>query len=560
VTVLKPTDHPYHQPVNTTFSYSDGRSVLQERLAFSMVTRSRNSCVGFALWGLLLLLSVVPSSRAHAATFGVIVTTNHGCGPNAVFQDGEGTAFDFSVARDSLVTLHLQRPDITLELLNNFSARAGFVYRVSGVAGVPFGPRTVTVFATAGSDTGQASCSYSVVPKAQDSSIAVTLSTDRGCGTSAVYQSGETVNISYSTNRNAFVVLKLVGPNGTQTLKDNVVATAGQTYTVPVTAGAGGSYQIILDAGADGRTGHAECGYRVDSATIALTLSTNRGCGDNALFHTGEPVNISFATDRTAFVVLKLVGPGGTQTLKNNDVANAGQTYPVTVTAGAAGSYQLILDAVADGRSGHIECAFRVEAASQIGVTLTTNKGCGTDAVFRTGDAVNITYSTDQNAFVVLKLVGPNGTQTLKNNDVANAGQSYPVTVTAGAPGNYQLILDAGAEGRTGHIECAFRVDSAAQQIGVNVVTNKGCGTDAVFHPFEAMFFDFAVSQPSLVRFQIEMIGGGTQVLLNNFVAQPGVLYRLHTAFSAVGNFRVRVNAAANSATGEDTCELFVRN
>jgi len=90
-------------------------------------------------------------------------------------------------------------------------------------------------------------------------------------------------------------------------------------------------------------------------------------------------------------------------------------------------------------------------------VTLTTNRGCG--AAFRAGDAINITFSTDRTAFVVLKLVGPNGTQLLLDNFVANGGQSYPITVTAGATGSYTLILDAGVEGRSGHTECTLTVN-----------------------------------------------------------------------------------------------------
>jgi hypothetical protein len=495
--------------------------------------------------------------RVDVASIGVTLTTDRGCGDDVVFHSGEPVNINYSVDRNSFVLLKLVGPNGTQTLKDNVAANAGQSYPVSLTAG-RLGNYQLVLDAGADGRTSHIECNFRVEQATQ---IGVTLTTNQGCGSNAVFRSGDSVNITYSTDRNAFVLLKLVGPNGTQTLKENVVANAGQSYPVTVTAGAVGNYTLVMDAGADGLSGHIECAFSVGQATqIGVALTTNQGCGSNAVFRSGDSVNITYSTDRNAFVLLKLVGPNGTQTLKDNVAANAGQSYAVSLTAGAVGNYTLVMDAGADRLSGHIECAFRVEQATQIGVTLTTNQGCGSDAVFRSGDPVNFTFSTDRTAFVVLKLMGPNGTQTLRENIVANAGQTYPGTVTAGAVGNYTLVMDAGADGKSAHIECTFRVDAAVAQIGVDVATNKGCGADAVFQPFEAMYFDFRVSQSSLVRFQVEMIGGGTQVLLDNFVAQPGYIYRLHTAFAVQGNFRVRVRAAADSASGEDTCEFAVRN
>jgi hypothetical protein len=428
-----------------------------------MIAKSR-SCAFLALWSLVMMVSgaATGTARAHDIPIHVSLTTNRGCGETAVFRVGDATDYIFSVDRDSTVTLRLQRPDGVIDLLAGVAAQANVVYHVTGVAGSVLGLRTVTVFATAPGASGQAVCTYTVVAIGENRNIGVTLTTNKGCGAESRFRSGETINITFSVDRTSFVVLKLVGPNGTQLLKDNFVATAGVLYPVTVTAGAAGNYTLILDAGAEGRTGHIECAFRVEDRVIAVTLTTDRGCGESAVYRTGDTVTITYSTDRDALVVLKLVGPSGTQLLKDNAVALAGVLNTVTVTAGPAGDYQLILDAAGEGRSGHIECGFRVEAGEsrQISVSLTTDKGCGTSAVYRTGDTINITFSTSRDAFVVLKLVGPDGTQLLKDNFVAAAGQTYPVTVTAGAAGGYTLILDAGAEGRTGHIECAFRVDA----------------------------------------------------------------------------------------------------
>ena len=118
-------------------------------------------------------------------------------------------------------------------------------------------------------------------------SLTASLATDRGCGSTALYNLGESNRILFSVSQNASVTLRLQRPDGTvSTFLANQPLLGGVTYAINGVIGNPlGQRLLTLDAVAGTQRAHAECTYTARAVTQALvvTLQTNRGCGGTAL-------------------------------------------------------------------------------------------------------------------------------------------------------------------------------------------------------------------------------------------------------------------------------------
>jgi hypothetical protein len=284
------------------------------------------------------------------------------------------------------------------------------------------------------------------------------------------------------------------------------------------------------------------------------------------VFRVGEATAFDFSVSRDSFVDLRLQRPDlPVQHLLENFPAQAGVVYRVWGVAGTPlGERTLTIEAVRGDLSGDATCMYRVAAMvpddGEIDVDLTTNKGCGQNAIFRTGDAIAFDFSVSHDSRVDLVLDGPAGRQIILDDFLARAGVTYRVIGTAGLEGDRTLILDAVAGSRRGHAECEYRVEArdTPGDISIHLRTNKGCGDEAVFRLAEPLFFEFSVARSSFVRFTIEGPGGGQQVLLEDFPAHAGVIYRIHTNLLRTGDFRILLDARIGSAMGHAECSLRV--
>jgi hypothetical protein len=189
----------------------------------------------------------VPPNPPPSGPLTAELTTNKGCGPTALFAQGEPTAFNYRVSKDALVTLRLQRPDGTMStLLFNQAVPGGIVRTLNGVIGPPNGQRLLILDAVAGTETAHAECAYTA--QGTPGPATLTLSVDRGCGAS--YRLGEQVRFFYGSSVTTQVTLMLQYPDGTaRPLVQNQSVLAGVTYSIVGVAGAPlGSRTLTLTA------------------------------------------------------------------------------------------------------------------------------------------------------------------------------------------------------------------------------------------------------------------------------------------------------------------------
>src|SRR5207247_9166591 len=98
-----------------------------------------------------------------------------------------------------------------------------------------------------------------------------------------------------------------------------------------------------------------------------------------------------------------------------NQLIPGGAPQSITSFIGTyTGTRTLILDATTGAETAHAECTYTVPGnANPLTVTLTTNKGCGAGALFNIGEPDTFSYSASKNAFVTLRLLRPDGTQSV---------------------------------------------------------------------------------------------------------------------------------------------------
>src|SRR5438093_1505345 len=150
-------------------------------------------------------------------------------------------------------------------------------------------------------------------------SLTASLATDRGCGSTALYNLGESNRILFSVSQNASVTLRLQRPDGTvSTFLANQPLLGGATYAINGVIGNPlGQRLLPLDAVAGTQTAHEECTYTAQAVVSPLTvnLTTNRGCGAGAVFNIGEPITFSFSASQNAQLTLRLQRPDGTMSV-----------------------------------------------------------------------------------------------------------------------------------------------------------------------------------------------------------------------------------------------------
>jgi hypothetical protein len=183
-------------------------------------------------------------------------------------------------------------------------------------------------------------------------------------------------------------------------------------------------------------------------------------------------------------------------------------------------------------------------------LALSTNKGCGETAVFQLGEAVRITFGSNQTVAAQLRLDRPDGTTTLLFNGTLQGGVTRFIDGTAGgAEGTRTLTLTSGAN----VVTCAYRVGAptaATQEARVPGILD--------FHGTQE-----ALTVPSTVRagedFQVTIttFGGGcerageTSVVLTNTEANLFVY-----DFTAATTPDVRCTTILNQFTHTVTVRL----
>src|SRR5436190_1084122 len=92
-------------------------------------------------------------------------------------------------------------------------------------------------------------------------SLTASLATDRGCGSTALYNLGESNTFNFSASVSAQVTLRLLRPDGTTSvLLANQPVQGGVTQTLQgIIGNPPGQRVLILDAVAGTQTAHEEC-------------------------------------------------------------------------------------------------------------------------------------------------------------------------------------------------------------------------------------------------------------------------------------------------------------
>src|SRR5205809_2768593 len=173
-----------------------------------------SSGVRLALVSLFLLLGASSVAIAQNNPLTVSLTTDRGCGASAVYNIGEPNQFLFSVSKIAAVTLTLTLPDGTVRPVRvNMAAVNGVTYSIPGIIGNPPGQRLLTIDAVSGTETAHAQCTYTAGGVVTNP-LTVSLTTNRGCGPTAVFNPGEVIVDSFSASKAARVTLQFRRPDG----------------------------------------------------------------------------------------------------------------------------------------------------------------------------------------------------------------------------------------------------------------------------------------------------------------------------------------------------------
>jgi hypothetical protein len=296
----------------------------------------------------------------------VHLSTDRGCGEQAVYQRMDPLTITWSVEEDARVRLVVQRPTGELVIRDGFDAKANQVYSEVGNAGSVTGPRVIQLSAESGDRKGYLECSFNVVDSLPQRPIIAVFQTNRGCGSGAAFKDGEPISFLIQLNETARVTLTNTRPNGSSVILDNELIYANQLVHIDRVVGQPtGTRTLTLVVYTATRTETQQCTYEVINRqrdnSISIALSTNRGSSDGATFKTSESIQINFTLSTHAFVQVRIVGPFNTQQLLSNYEVDG--NHPVHLTLGVGepvGMRTIVVDAVSEEHGGHAELSFNV--------------------------------------------------------------------------------------------------------------------------------------------------------------------------------------------------------
>jgi len=396
------------------------------------------------------------------------LTTNKGCG--GVFKDGEPITIWFRAGKSATLTMTNTKPDGQSTMpVNGLPANAGWPYRIDSTVGQPLGTRTLRLSARAGDVTDFVECSFTVIGDGPPPIVAH-LGTDRGCGESAVYQRGEPVTVTWSVEENATVRLVLERPDGEVVLRDNFAAQANQLYTETGNAGSlVGGRTLRLTATAGDRSGFTACGFQVvetvPQTSLIARFETDKGCGSGAVFQDGDPISFFIRLNETARVTLTSTRPNGSSVLLDNELVYANDLVRLDRLVGQPlGTRTLTLIVYTSTRTETQQCTYEVISKpidNSIQIALSTNRGAGNGAVFKTNESIQINFTLSTHAFVRVRIVGPFSTQQLLNNYEVDGNHPVHLTLGVGQPaGTRTIVIDALSGEHGGHAELSFNVEN----------------------------------------------------------------------------------------------------
>jgi hypothetical protein len=381
---------------------------------------------------------------------------------------------------------------------------------------------------------------------AQSPPLTVSLTTDRGCGASAIYQMGEPNQFLFSVNKIARVTLTLTLPDGTvRPVRTNMAVVNGVTYSIPgIIGNPPGQRLLTIDAASGTETAHAQCTYTaagVVANPLTAALATNRGCGSGAVFNIGESDVFTYSVSKTARVTLTLHRPdGAVSVLVANQTVPGGAPQSLSgVIGNPPGQRLLTLDAVSGTETAHVECTYAAAGTvpNPLTVTLTTNKGCGAGAVYSIGEPDTFSYSASKNATVTLRLLRPDGTQSiLAANQPVGGGVTQTFSGMIGNPaGQRTLILDAVAGTERAHAECTYSAvaggGGGGGPITLGLSINHGCGGQ--YRPGDSFVVTYSASTNTNLTLTYRRFDG-TQ--FDIFTNRPVIGGQVNTYSAVIGN------------------------
>jgi hypothetical protein len=283
---------------------------------------------------------------------------------------------------------------------------------------------------------------------AHSAPLTATVTTNRGCGPTAVFNIGDPITQVVTVSQDARVTLLLYRPDGTVSIRlYNQLVRGGIPLSLSGVIGLPtGTRRLVLDAAAGFERAHAECTYTAQGATapLTVTLETNKGCGAAAVFAIGEANSLRYRVSRNALVTLRLRYPNGVvRTLLQNQPVPGGMLQSIPgVIGNPPGQRLLILDAVAGTETAHAECIYTGQGSSTpLTLQLGINKGCG--GQYHPGDPFIVTYGASANTSLTLIYRRFDGTQfAIFTNRPVVGGQTSTYRATIGnGMGGRTLIL-----------------------------------------------------------------------------------------------------------------------
>jgi hypothetical protein len=305
------------------------------------------------------------------------------------------------------------------------------------------------------------------------------IQTERGCGPNTVYSVGDVLTVTFEIDGapQAQALIEGVFPDGRSVplypangIPATVPGNQPITQDIANIGGSLGPRSVRLTATAyEGRLkAQATCSFTVASVQLKAQIATDRGCGSSAVYTVGDQAQILFRIDGTqqAQALIQEITPDGqTQAIFNQVVpGNTLLALPRNIQ-GAAGTRRLRLTATptSGGAPAQAECSFTV-AAVQIKAQISTDRGCGSGAVYTVGDQAQILFRIDgtQQAQALIQEVTPDGQiQPIFNQAVpGNTLLALPHNIQ-GLVGTRTVRLTATTNGgASAQAECSFIVQS----------------------------------------------------------------------------------------------------